>query len=146
MKKVLFVCLGNICRSPIAQGIAEKIVKEEGLKLEIDSAGLSGYHEGEPPCQNSQLIAKNFSVNISKQKSRPLTNEDIENYDYIVGMDYQNMSALRLRGVKKPFKLGDFGLEGLDIPDPYLYPKFEGFKKIYDMINICVKNFISEIK
>ena len=145
-KKILFVCLGNICRSPIAHGVAQKIVKTQNLNFEIDSAGLSGYHEGEPPCKNSQIIAKNFNIDISKQQSRPVTNEDVENYDYILGMDGSNISSLKLRGVKKPIKLGDFGLYGKDIPDPYLYRGFEGFEKIYEMIDICVKNFLDKIK
>ncbi|BAF72283.1 hypothetical protein SUN_1330 [Sulfurovum sp. NBC37-1] len=81
MKKILFVCLGNICRSPLAEGIAKKYAKEKGLYLHIDSAGTSDWHEGKAPCEHSVKIARDHSVDISGQRSRPLRSEDTETFD-----------------------------------------------------------------
>jgi len=146
LKKILFVCLGNICRSPLAEGVAKDIVKRKNLNYEIDSAGTSAFHKGQAPCINSQIVAKNHNIDISKQKSRPLTNKDISYYDYIVAMDANNIYDLKIFGVKNPLKLGEFGYEGESVPDPYNFRGFDGFEKVYQMIEFCVENFIKEIE
>ena len=87
MRSILFVCLGNICRSPIADGIANKIAREKNLDLYIDSAGTSAFHKGEPPCENSQKVAKKYGINISGLKSRPIVPKDLEEFEIVVAMD-----------------------------------------------------------
>ena len=72
MKRILFVCLGNICRSPLAEGVAQYILEKEGLNLVVDSAGTSNWHEGEAPCSHSIKIARENEVDISQQRSRPI--------------------------------------------------------------------------
>jgi protein-tyrosine phosphatase len=145
LKKILFVCLGNICRSPIAEGVARHIAAKKGWDIEVDSAGTSDYHKGEAPCDYSQQVALANGVDISMQRSRPFKYEDIDHYDHIIAMDAQNMKNLKSFGVKNPLKLGDFGYNGADVPDPYHFREMEGFVKVYNMIHDCLDNLLEEI-
>lgn len=142
IKSILFVCLGNICRSPIAEGVAKRYIQEKNLDLIIDSAGTGSWHVGEAPCENSIKVAHLNGVDISKQRARQVTKDDFKKYDLIVGLDNSNISNLRNLGCKNPLKLGDFGYEGKDVPDPYFFDGFEGFDKVFEMIDVCVKNLI----
>ena len=146
-KRILFVCLGNICRSPIAEGVAAEQIAREGFSMAVDSAGTSHWHEGEHPCQHSITVAKAHGVDISQQRSRPVVKEDIERFDCVVGMDEQNRQDLLAFGFKKVYKLGDFGgFNGEDVPDPYFFPGFEGFEKVYTMIDTAMKDFLNTIR
>ena len=142
IKSILFVCLGNICRSPIAEGVAKRYIQEKNLDLIIDSAGTGSWHVGEAPCENSIKVAHLNGVDISKQRARQVTKDDFKKYDLIVGLDNSNISNLKNLGCKNPLKLGDFGYEGKDVPDPYFFDGFEGFDKVFEMIDVCVKNLI----
>lgn len=143
MSKILFVCLGNICRSPLAHGIAEKILLDKSLHWHVDSAGTSNWHEGEAPCENSIKVAQDHKIDISTQRSRPITSEDIHTFDYVVAMDRQNKADMEAFGFKNVYLLGDFaGYNGTDVPDPYFFNGFEGFEKVYTMVELCVKDFI----
>ena len=145
MIRILFVCLGNICRSPLAEGVAQYILEKEGLNLVVDSAGTSNWHLGEAPCDNSIKIARQNEVDISKQRSRPVTKQDIEHFDYVVAMDAQNKNALENFGFTNVYKLGDFGeYKGVDVPDPYFFNGFEGFEKVFEMVDVCVKDFLEQ--
>ena len=146
MKSILFVCLGNICRSPLADGIANKIAREQGLDLHIDSAGTSNWHKGENPCQNSVIVGKKYGVDISALKSRPIIKKDIEEFDFIVAMDEQNFRDLHSFGFKDIYKLGDFGgFKGACVPDPYHYRGFEGFEIVFEMIDKGVRDFLNQV-
>ena len=138
------MCLGNICRSPLAEGIAKNYIKEKNLDLIIESAGTGHWHIGEKPCENSIKVAKLNGVDISKQKARQVKKEDFKNFDLIVGLDDSNISNLKNLGCKNPLKLGSFGFDGECVPDPYFFDGFEGFDKVFEMIDICVKNLIDE--
>ena len=141
--KILFVCLGNICRSPLAEGVAQSILEKEDLTLVVDSAGTSNWHEGEAPCDHSVKIARQNEVDISQQRSRPVTKQDIEIFDYVVAMDAQNKIDLENFGFTNVYKLGDFGgYKGANVPDPYFFPGFEGFEKVFEMVDVCVKDFL----
>ena len=143
--KILFVCLGNICRSPLAEGVAQNILEKEGLNLVVDSAGTSNWHEGEAPCAHSIKIARQNTVDISQQKSRPITKQDIEDFDYVLAMDAQNKIDLENFGFSNVHKLGDFGgYKGANVPDPYFFPGFKGFEKVFEMVNVCVKDFLEK--
>lgn len=147
MKSVLFVCLGNICRSPLAHGIAQKICKEKNLELLIDSAGTSNWHAGEAPCDNSIRVAKQYQVDISRQHSRPITKQDIISFEYVVAMDRQNRKDMEAFGFRNVYLLGDFGdYKGVDVPDPYFFNGFEGFEKVYTMVSACVEDFIRKVE
>lgn len=144
MKSILFVCLGNICRSPLAQGIAEKIIDEKGLELTVDSAGTGDWHIGESPCLNSIKVASQNSVDISAQKGRQVKETDFQEYDLIVALDDSNYKNLQEMGAKNLIKLGHFGHNNEDVPDPFFFPGFEGFDKVFTMIESCVTQLISE--
>ena len=144
VKSILFVCLGNICRSPIAEGVAKEYIKKQNLDILIDSAGTGSWHIGEKPCENSIKVAKLNGVDISNQKARQVKKEDFKKFDLIVGLDKNNISNLKNLGYKNPIKLGDFGFDGECVPDPYFFDGFEGFDKVFEMIDICVKNLIDE--
>jgi len=150
MKKILFVCLGNICRSPLAQGIAEDISKKKQLHYEIDSAGTSDWHVGESPCANSITIAHHHQIDISQQHSRTITQKDIDYYDYVVAMDKQNKADMETFGFKNVHLLGDFGNKrGKDVPDPYFFKGpsvLDGFEKVYTMVEHCVQDLLMEIE
>ena len=147
MSKILFVCLGNICRSPLAHGIAQKISHEKNLPWLIDSAGTSNWHEGEAPCDNSIKVAKDHHVDITMQRSRPIEKNDIEKFDFVVAMDSQNKVDMEAFGFRNVYLLGDFaGYKGTDVPDPYFFNGFEGFEKVYSMIELCVNDFTNYVE
>ena len=144
IKSILFVCLGNICRSPLAEGIAKNYIKEKKIDLVIESAGTGHWHIGEKPCENSIKVALLNGVDISNQEARQVKKEDFKNFDLIVGLDDSNIQNLKNLGCKNPLKLGSFGFNGECVPDPYFFDGFEGFDKVFEMIDICVRNLIDE--
>lgn len=145
MKSILFVCLGNICRSPIAQGCAQKIIVEKDLGVIVDSAGTSSWHVGEAPCPNSVKIAKKYGVDISKQKARQVTKNDLDRFDLVVAMDDSNYNDLIEMGAKNIVKLGSYGYGGKDIPDPYFFNGMDGFDEVFKLIESCVFTLFKEI-
>ena len=144
MKSVLFVCLGNICRSPIAEGIARQIASERGLDIKVDSAGTGSWHVGEAPCEHSVRIANSRGVDISAQRARQIQKKDFETFDVIIALDQNNYDNLKRLGAGELFKLGDFGYNGADVPDPFFFPGYEGFDKVFEMIGVCVHNLIQK--
>lgn len=138
-KKILMVCLGNICRSPIAEGILAEKCKH--LPVFVDSAGTSGYHIGEAPDQRAQYIAKVNQINIGNQKARKLTSKDFETFDLIYVMDESNYTnSLKLvKSTKDKMKI-DLILNAsnpgsnLNVPDPY-FGGDEGFENVYNLLN-----------
>jgi protein-tyrosine phosphatase len=144
VKSILFVCLGNICRSPLAEGIAKQYIKEKNLNLVIESAGTGHWHIGEPPCENSIKVGLLNGVDISKQKAQQVKKSHFKAFDLIVGLDDSNIANLKNLGCKNPLKLGDFGFDGECVPDPYFFDGFEGFDKVFEMIDVCVRNLIDE--
>ena len=145
MKTVLFVCLGNICRSPLAEGIARDYILKKGLDIKVDSAGTGSWHIGEPPCEGSQKIAKIKGIDISSHKARQITKKDLVEFELIVALDSKNYADLKAMGAKNLVKLGDFGFNGEDVPDPYFFNGFKGFEKVYDMIEKCVINLLKTV-
>ena len=144
VKSIIFVCLGNICRSPLAEGIAKEYIKEKNIDIIIQSAGTGNWHIGDAPCENSIKVALLNGVDISKQKAQQIKKDDLKNFDLVVALDDSNISNLKNLGCKNPLKLGDFGFNGECVPDPYFFDGFEGFDKVFEMIDICVKNLIDE--
>jgi len=143
---ILFVCLGNICRSPLAEGIARDLAQKRGMDLKIDSAGTSGWHIGESPDSRSIEVAKNNGIDISCLKGRKVNAYNDDSFDLIVAMDRQSyQDLLRFFSKDKVVLMGDYGLEGRDIPDPYHYRDLEGFKKIYEMLYLAINRLYDEI-
>lgn len=145
IKSILFVCLGNICRSTLAEGIAKKKSKDLGLDLKIDSAGTGAWHVGEPPCPDSIKVANLNGIDISGQRARQVTNNDFQDFDIVVAMDDKNLLDLQIRGLKGAKKIGEYGLNGENIPDPYFFEGFEGFPKVFTMIERAVDGLFKEL-
>ena len=144
MTRILFVCLGNICRSPLAQAVAEEFALKHQLNIEVQSAGTGNWHEGEAPCENSIKVAQQRGLDISNYKARQVSKEDFTYYDIIIGLDQSNIDNLAAMGCKTALKLGSFGFNEEDVPDPYFFEGFEGFDKVFDMIEVCVTTFLKE--
>ncbi|GAA4774244.1 MULTISPECIES: low molecular weight protein-tyrosine-phosphatase [Flavobacterium] len=137
-KKILMVCLGNICRSPLAEGILRSKLSKEYI---VDSAGTGGWHSGEQPDKRSILTAKNRGIDITHQKARKFQKSDFDNFDYIYVMDNQNfkdvVSLAENENHKNKIQLileEIFPGERVDVPDPY-YGGQDGFEKVYDMLD-----------
>ncbi|MBX7540300.1 low molecular weight protein-tyrosine-phosphatase [Qipengyuania sphaerica] len=130
--KVLFVCLGNICRSPLAEAAFRRAAQEAGLDVEVDSAGTANYHVGEPPDPRSIDEARRQGIDITGYRGRQLGAEDFHEFDYILGMDRSNMANIARvdpgDGKAKVTMLLDIvpGQEGREVGDPY-YGGAEGF-------------------
>jgi len=147
MDRILFVCLGNICRSPLAHGVAEQLANTKNLELFIDSAGTSHWHIGEAPCDHSIKIADQHNVDISQQHARVITKDDITSFKHVVAMDRQNKVDLEAFGFNHVHLLGDFGdFQGEDVPDPYFFDGFKGFEEVYSMVALCVEDFIKKVE
>ena len=137
--KILMVCLGNICRSPLAEGIlASKLPKN---KFKVDSAGTGSWHIGNPPDERSIITAKKNGILISNQKCRQITTNDFDYFDYIYVMDNTNyndvlqLSENQEHRKKVQLILNElFPNENVDVPDPY-YGLQNGFDSVYQMLN-----------
>jgi protein-tyrosine phosphatase len=143
MKSVIFVCLGNICRSPLAEGIARKFAQDRGLELSIDSAGTGNWHVGEAPCEHSVAIAQEHGVEIGHLRARQVKREDFEVFELVIALDESNYNDLKRMGAS-PVKLGMYGHDGQDVPDPYFFKGYEGFEKVFTMIESCVELLFDE--
>lgn len=131
--KILMVCLGNICRSPLAHGILEHLIKENGLDWEIDSAGTGSWHVGEAPDQRSVSIAKNYHIDISTQVCRQFDQRDFDYYDRIYVMDHSNLKdVLALAKTEEHRKKVKLLLGDTIVPDPYYNDAH--FDPVYRMI------------
>lgn len=143
---VLFVCLGNICRSPLAEAVFRERAAKRGLALFVDSAGTGSWHIGEAPCDNSVRVARRHGLDIRGLRARQVCGEDRERFDVIVGLDAQNVADLETLGMTNVYKLGSFGYGGGDVPDPYFFPGYEGFEKVYAMIETCCEALLTQLE
>lgn len=141
MKKILFVCLGNICRSPMAEGVMRRLVKEAGLEKEfvIDSAGTSGYHQGDLPDSRMRAHASRRGYNLT-HRSRRVRTEDFYDFDLIIGMDDHNIDDLQERAPSteaagKIHQMTEYNtrIPADHIPDPY-YGGSSGFEHVIDLL------------
>ena len=148
--KILMVCLGNICRSPLAEGILTE--KTKNLNTIVDSAGTAGYHIGNPPDIRSVEIANKYGLNLKNQRARQFTKSDFKNFDIIYAMDKQNYADIirlasnqkereKVRMILNEVNPGEFK----SVPDPY-YGGENGFKEVYEMLNEACKQIILNIE
>ena len=152
MVRILFVCMGNICRSPVAQGVLEDVARREGLagEITVDSAGTHViYHAGEPPDPRAQESLVSRGIDISGQRARILDPEDCERFDYILTMDKENYRAVsalcRGSAVVRPFLDYATGSSEREVPDPY-YDGPGGFEHVLGLIEDASEGLLREIK
>jgi protein-tyrosine phosphatase len=151
---VLFVCLGNICRSPLAEGVFRHLVQEAGLDgaFDIDSAGTSSYHIGDPPDHRTTAVARTRGVRLTGA-ARQLTGEDLEQFDYIMVMDEDNHHAVKRiartrAGRARVHLLREFDAEAngdLDVPDPY-YGGTRGFEDVHDIVERSCRALLDHLR
>jgi protein-tyrosine phosphatase len=150
--KILMVCLGNICRSPIADGLLRKKVKEQGLDVEVDSAGTIALHQGEAPDSRMIETARKNGTDISFLRARQFKVEDFENFDFIFSMDFSNkkniLSLARNEEDRNKVHmlLGELtNQEEASVPDPY-YGTQKDFEHVYDLVDQATDILIQKIR
>lgn len=151
MTRVLFVCLGNICRSPTAQGVFASQLQSSALQHEVstDSAGIGGYHTGEPPDQRATAAALKRGYDLSTQRARAVSDDDFENFDLILAMDQSNLDNLRARAPGKSHAhLGLFMEYAQDwpreVPDPYFGGE-AGFEQVLNMLEAASQGLLDHL-
>lgn len=151
MERVLFVCLGNICRSPLAEGVMRHLVAERGLedRVEVDSAGTGAWHVGEAPDPRSVAVAASNGVSLDGQTARKVSPADFRDFTRVIAMDDANLRDLRrLEPPGSPAEvrmLRDFDPQGAgDVPDPY-YGGDDGFDRVYEMVHRSCGALLDEI-
>ncbi len=148
MVRVLFVCLGNICRSPMAEAVLAHKVREAGLEKEIeaDSAGTGDWHLGQPPHRGTRALLKQRRIDYT-HAARLITPVDLEEFDYVLTMDNQNLANVRAMGtgraVVRPFLEYAPHLLLCEVPDPYLTG---GFSEVYDLVDAAADGLLAAIR
>ena len=153
MVKVLFVCLGNICRSPTAEGVFTALINREGLTdlVSVDSAGTGDWHVGDQPDRRAQAAAKARGYDLSMQRARQIKEMDFWDFDYVIAMDSQNHSDLSMMAPTNAqdrirMFLSFAPKEGVtDVPDPY-YGGANGFDHVLDLVEAASLGLLQEIR
>ena len=148
--KILLVCLGNICRSPMAEGVLRHLAKQRGLVIETDSAGTGDYHVGEAPDHRAQAAMLRTGIDISDLRARQFTAEDFDRFDLLFAMDADNLqNMLRLAPspelARKASLIMDRapGHPHREVPDPY-FGGDEGFDKVHAMLNEACERLLDD--
>lgn len=150
--RLLFVCLGNICRSPMAEGVFRRVAEEEGVAelFELDSAGMGDWHVGQAPDTRAQKAARNRGMDISGQRARQVTRDDYGRFDLLLAMDNSNYDELLGLAPKaelhKVRLFLDFAPQAgtQDVPDPF-YGGSEGFDHALDLIEAASRGLLAEL-
>ena len=153
MIRVLFVCMGNICRSPTAEGVFRKLIQEHGLDrlVEVASAGTHGYHIGQEPDQRAQRAAASRGYDLSSIRARKIAPKDFGYFDLVLAMDRDNLESLRLVcPVKHQDRLGLLmhyakSFDDGEVPDPY-YGLGHGFDLVLDMVEDAARGLVETVK
>lgn len=152
MIKVLFVCMGNICRSPTAEGVLRHLVEEAGLsmQIEIDSAGTSDYQDGDPPDRRAQQAASKRGYDLSRLRARQVRAEDFHEFDHILAMDSKNVKDLKAiypdggrAEVTLFLEYADNALTR-EVPDPY-YGSVQNFELVLDLVENAAQGFLRHL-
>ena len=151
--RILFVCTGNICRSPTAEGVLRKVIERTGMagRIEVDSAGTHGYHVGDPPDERSQQAAKRRGYDISGLRGRRVSPEDFRRFDIILAMDREHLEILECsRPTGATCRIGLLleycsRFEEEEVPDPY-YGGPDGFEHVLDLIEDAATGLIAALR
>jgi protein-tyrosine phosphatase len=151
--KVLFVCMGNICRSPTAHGVFRALVEREGLsqRISIDSAGTHAYHVGSRPDKRAQATALSRGIDLSDLVARRVAPEDFDVFDYVLAMDQDNFIALSEICpdplIDRIQMFMDFapGMRTREVPDPY-YGGPSGFERVFDLVEAAAQGLLEDIR
>ena len=150
---VLFVCMGNICRSPTAHGVFQKMIEDDGLadRIGVDSAGTYAYHVGKKPDSRAISTAKKRGYELSKLRARKISDDDFENFDYILAMDEENLNDLTAQSdedysdkIKLLLEYSN-SASSLEVPDPY-YGGMQGFEIVLDLVEDASRSLLEHIK
>lgn len=150
MIKILFLCLGNICRSPLAEALFRQKLEENGLQNQIlaDSAGTGNYHIGEQPDPRALEVAEKNSLTM-EHRARQLSKTDFKEFDYIIAMDQQNLMDAESRKLgdtkAKLYLMRKFEGNNLDVPDPYFGGR-EGFDNVYSILDKSTQGLLDFLK
>jgi len=143
--RILAVCLGNICRSPIAHGLLEHYSKKHNREFIIDSAGTIGMHSGSQPDYRSMETMLEHGIDISHQRSRKFRHYDFEEFDIILAMDASNYRDLKSVAINEEESLKiQMIIDGVNVPDPY-YGGDEGFENVYQMLDSAIQKLLMEL-
>lgn len=151
--KVIFVCMGNICRSPTAEGVFRKLIEVQGLDraIETDSAGTHGYHAGESPDRRARETAARRGVDLSDLRARQVGASDFDYFDYVLAMDEDNLRSLSAicppdhRDKLVLFMEFAPHLRSREVPDPY-YGAAGGFDRVFDMVEAAAEGLLNDIR
>jgi protein-tyrosine phosphatase len=151
-QRILFVCMGNICRSPTAEGVARAIAKKKGVfdQFEFDSAGTHGYHVGKPPDARARAVAATRGYDLSPLRARQVNEFDFERFDHVLAMDRDNLELLRQACPEQHHAKLRLFLEfaanapGDEVPDPY-YGGPEGFERVLDMVEDAANGLLDQL-
>lgn len=150
--RILFVCLGNICRSPTAEGVFRQRLLDAGLaeRVVVDSAGTGGWHVGKAPDARTQLAASQRGFDLSALRGRQVAAEDFQRFDLILAMDESNLAHLRrmhagAAGAEVDLFLRRFDLSPAEVPDPY-YGGADGFDQVLDLIEQGADALLAEVR
>ncbi len=153
--RMLFVCLGNICRSPTAEGVMRHLVEDEGLigEFELDSAGTGGWHVGDPPDPRAREAARRRGIVVAGA-ARQVQHADFEDFDLILAMDRANLRDLRAAAppdgsaeirLLREFDADSVGGGDLDVPDPY-YGGPDGFDDVLDLVDAACRGLLADVR
>ena len=148
--RILFVCLGNICRSPMAEGAFTHAAREAGLKVDVDSAGTGGWHVGKPPDPRAIAATKRHGIDISHLRARQVASDDFMRFTHILAMDARNLSdliALRPEAAEAKLSLLSdcvAGEEGRDVGDPY-YGDDDGFERTWREVSAAAEALVARL-
>jgi protein-tyrosine phosphatase len=144
-RSILFVCTGNICRSPTAEGVLRDLSEKAGLELHIASAGLGDWHIGQPPDERAQRHARTRGYDLSTQRARQVTARDFEEFDMILAMDRGHLRALQKMAPHRHHAKIRLFVADSDVPDPY-YGGAEGFEAVLDLVEAQCRRLLQELK
>jgi len=149
--RILFVCMGNICRSPTAEGVFRALAEREGVIVEVDSAGTGGWHAGSAPDRRATAAAAERGVDLSTQRARQVRIADFHEFDHVLAMDLDNLADLRAimpGGARAELRLFlDYAPDqpAREVPDPY-YGGPQGFEKVLDLVEAASAGLLARLR